>query len=254
MTKLHELLAVEKTRSNAATKLLDETAHKFAKEHFFSGHLKTLTMLVDSPENQAIEAAARDEKTLPTTVPETLEYALKFWADAEDVIFAKNKTNQLANADLFFRGNTLVSNVPVDELLGLEVRLEKLRQVITAMPSLDASKEWAKSSSGRNGEYVSTTDEVTSKTEKVTTPVVMYEATEKHPAQIQIVNTDRVVGTFTKIIFSGAATSKQKADAIAVVDDLLVEVKQARQRANSVEASNEKIGTTITNLILSAFK
>src|SRR5574343_197031 len=127
MTRLHEILAVEKNRSAQANKLLEETGNKFRKEQFLSGHLKTLKMLVDSPENAAIEAAARDEKELPTTVPETLEYALKFWADAEDVTFQKNLTNQRANADLLFRGNVLVSNVPVDELLGLEVRLENLR-------------------------------------------------------------------------------------------------------------------------------
>lgn len=253
-TKLHELLAVEKTRSNAATKLLDETASKFKKEHFFGGHIKTLKMLADSPENSAIEAASRDDKALPTTVPETLDYALKFWADAEDVIFAKNRTNQIANADLLFRGAVLVPNVPVDELLGLEVRLEKLRHVVDAMPSLDASKDWVPSSSGRKGEYISAASEVTSKTEKVSTPVILYEATEHHPAQIQVVTTDKVVGTFTKLLISGAASSKQKADAVATIDELLVEVKQARQRANSVEIVNEKIGSTITGLILAAFK
>jgi hypothetical protein len=254
MPKLHEVLAVEKTRANAATKLLDETATKFRKEHFFAGHIKTLRMLADSPANAAIEAASRDDKALPTTVPETLEYALKFWADAEDVTFAKNRTNQIANADLLFHGAVLVPNVPVDELLGLEVRLEKLRHVIDAMPILDASREWSLSSSGRKGEYVSVTSEVTSKTEKVSTPVILYEATDHHPAQIQVVNTDKVIGTFTKLLISGAASSKQKADAVSTIDELLVEVKQARQRANSVEIINEKIGSTITDLILAAFK
>lgn len=254
MAKLHELLAIEKNRSNQANKLLEETGKKFQKEQFFSGHIKTLKMLVDSPENAAIEAAARDEKELPTTVPETLEYALKFWADAEDVTFQKNLTNQRANADLLFRGQVLVPNVPVDELLGLEVRLEILRRTIDHMPTLDASKAWEAANSGRSGEFVTTSAEVTSKTEKSMVPVVLYEATDKHPAQIERVTVDKVVGTFSRISTSGAATSKQKADAIAVLDDLLVEVKQARQRANSVEAATDRIGGKITSLILDVFK
>ena len=254
MTKLHELLAVEKTRTAQATRLLQETQAKFGKEQYFSGHVKTLRMLADSPENAALEAAARDEKALPTTVVETLQYALNFWAQAEDVIFAKNLTNQSANSDLLFRGAVLVPNVPVDELLGLENRLETLRNVIGATPTLDASKEWSPASSGRTGAYDADSTEVTSKTEKVMTAVVLYEATDKHPAQIERVTGDKVVGTFTRKVTSGAATTKQKADAIAIIDELLVETKQARQRANSVEASTDRIGSTITDLILTAFK
>jgi len=254
MTKLHEVLAVEKTRSQAANKLLEETGNKFKKEQYFSGHIKTLRMLADSPENQAIEEAAREEKALPTTVPETLEYLMDFWVKAEDVTFAKNKTNQYANADLFFRGSVLVPNVPVDELLGLETRLEQLRRVLDNMPTLDASKEWEPTNSGRKGEYVAVSDEFTSKTEKTMTPVVLYEATDKHPAQIERVTIDKVVGTFKRRFISGAATSKQKADAIAVLDELLVEAKQARQRANTVEISTDRIGKTISDLILNVFK
>lgn len=254
MAKLHELLSVEKTRTQAANKLLEETSHKFKKDQYFSGHIKTLKMLVDSPENTAIEDAARDEKELPTTVPETLEYLFDFWNKAEDVTFAKNLTNQKANADLLYQGSVLVANVPVDELLGLEVRLETLRRALDQIPTLDASKEWARSSSGRRGEYVAVTDEVTSKTEKTMTPVVLYEATDKHPAQIERVTVDKVVGSFKRRSISGAATSKQKADLIAILDELLVEAKQARQRANSVEAANDRIGSKITNLLLDVFK
>jgi len=254
MSKLHEILAVEKTRSQAANKLIEETANKFKKEQYFSGHIKTLKMLVDSPENAAIEEASRDEKSLPTTVPETLEYLFDFWTKAEDVTYAKNKTNQIANADLFFRGEVLVPFVPVDELLGLEVRLETLRRTLDLMPTLDASKDWTPAASGRKGAFLAIGDESTSKTEKTMTPVVLYEATDKHPAQIERVSVDKVVGTFRRKSISGAATSKQKADAIAVIDELLAEAKQARQRANSVEASTDRIGSTIAKLVLDVFK
>lgn len=254
MSKLHEILSVEKTRSQAATKLMDETFNKFKKDQFFSGHIKTLRMISDSAENQAIEEAARDEKELPTTVPETLEYFFDVWAKAEDVIFQKNKTNQIANADLLFKGDVLVPNVPVDELLGLEVRLEQLRRLAVEMPSLDASKAWDVSLNGRKGEFVSATDEVTTKTEKTMTAVVLYDATDKHPAQIERVTADKVVGTFTRILSSGAATSKQKAEMISILDELLVEAKQARQRANTVEVINERIGKKITDLLMTPFK
>lgn len=251
MAKLFELLAIERSKTAAAAKLIEETIAKFSKEPFFSGHIKTLSMIVDSPENRAIEDANKDMRELPTTVIETLEYLCKFWAEAEDVIYAKNKSNQIANSDLIFRGNVIVENVPVDELLGLESRLEVLRKLCDRMPTLDASKKWIPVDSGRKGEYRVEEPEVTSKTEKNMTAVVLYAATDKHPAQIEKVSKDEVVGTFKRILYSGAATSKQKANLISTMDELLVAVKQARMRANSVEASKEKIGSTLMGILLS---
>ena len=251
-TELHEILAVEGTKKAAANKLLEETTQKFKKDHFFQGHVKTLKMIADSPENEALEEANRDIKELPTTVVETLEYALDFWANAEDIVYAKDKTNQEAKADLQFNGEVIASDVPVEHLLGLQVNLVALRKVVAEIPTLDASKEW-KLSGNRSGEYVGTHEEVTSKTEKVTTPIVLYDATDKHPAQIEKVSVDKIVGTFRRKVISGAATSKQKADALAAIDTLIVEVKQARMRANSTPAAKEKIGDKLTALIMAAF-
>ena len=62
MAQLHEILCVEKTKTSQANKLLEETQSKFKKEHFFQGHVKTLKMIVDSPENEALEDANRDIK------------------------------------------------------------------------------------------------------------------------------------------------------------------------------------------------
>jgi hypothetical protein len=252
-TKLHELLAVEKTKSSAANKLIEETIGKFKKEQFFTGYIKTLAMLADSPENRATEEASKEVRELPTTVQETLAYLFGFWNDSEDVIYAKNVTNQRAVADLLYNDKVLVKDVPVDELLGLEVRLETLRRMFEHMPTLDASKAWVANDSGRDGEHEATNKEVTSKTEKTMTAVVLYDATDKHPAQIERVTADKVVGTFTRTLYSGAATSKQKANIMATVDALLIEAKQARMRANMTEASTDKIGSKITNLLMAAF-
>lgn len=255
MTKLHEILAVEKTKSAAANKMLAESAAKFNKMDFFMGHDRTLKMIVDSPQNAAIEESAAETREMPTTVQETLEYALAFWGNAEDVIFQKNKSNMYAVSDLHFRGAVIAKDVPVDELLGLESRLLTMRKVFEAIPTLAASIAWQPDTqSGRKGAWVSTLSEVTTKTEKTTVPVVLYEATDKHPAQVKEVSSDKTVGTFKLIRRCGAATSAQKAKLITTIDELLAEVKQARMRANSVEASKEKIGDALVDIILGAFK
>lgn len=254
MGMLHELLAVERTKSGAATQVLTETNHKFGKFEFFQGGIKTLRMIEDTPQSQAIEDAAREVRTLPTTVHETLEYALRLWASAEDVIFQKNLSNQRAIADLMFRGTKIASDVPVDELMGLESRLEQIRRTMSIMPTLNAAVSWnADHESGRKGSWVVAEPEIKTKTEKVTTPVVLYPANDKHPAQVEKVTVDKTVGTFTLIQQCGAATSAQKAEVLTVLDDLISEVKQARMRANRVEAATDKIGQTLVNLIMAPF-
>ncbi len=253
MGQLHELLAVEKTKNAASSALIKDTQNKFAKFEYFQGHIKTLKMIENSPQNDATEAAGAETKQLPTTVHETLEYMLKYWADAEDVIFQKNVTNQRAVADLMFRGSVIKKDVPVDELLGLESRLETMRHVMVGMPTLNAAVAWKDQNSGRKGAWVAVEAEKTTKTEKATTAVVLYHATEKHPAQVKEVPTDKTVGIWTLLKTCGAATSAQKAEVLAIIDDLLSEAKQARMRANSVEASTDKIGSIITNIIMSPF-
>ena len=253
MPKLHEVLAVEKTTSSTSGRLMAETMAKFAKVEYFQGFDKSLKMLNDNLQNESIEAAAAETRQLPTTVYETLEYALEFWAQAEDVTYQKNVSNRSAVADLMFKGEILAKDVPVDELLGLETRLTSIRKVFDMVPTLSASIRWSKASDlGRDGAWIAE-PEVTTKTEKTTKAVVLYEATKEHPAQVREVSTDVTIGTFQLIRLSGGATSAQKAKLISAVDTLIAEVKQARMRANSIEASKEKIGGKLTELFMKAF-
>src|SRR5690242_14201043 len=78
--KLHEILAVEKARTGQVKTLLDDTSRKFNRAtDYFSGHLKSLKLIRDDPANAAIEADAREQRQLPTTVVETLDYLFRHW-------------------------------------------------------------------------------------------------------------------------------------------------------------------------------
>jgi hypothetical protein len=255
MAKLHELLAAEKTVTGARDHLYADTQMKFKKaDQYFTGMIKTLEMIEDSPEAKAAEAAARQEKELPTTVPATMDYFLDFWAKAENLLHKKNVSNTKATTTLMFRGATLAPNVPIDEVMGLEARLGKLRELILEMPTLDASRGWKHDDKApQAGTWKATSEQVTTKTEKVETPLIMAPATDKHPAQVKMASSDKVVGKFTLLTSSGATTAIQKANMIAVVDDLLVEVKMARTRANSVDVvDTDDLGSILKNILMAA--
>lgn len=251
VARLHELLAAEKTRVSGTALLLDETRTKFGKvDNYFKGHVKVLKMLEETPANKTAEAAAREDKPLPTTVADTLAYALAHWAQTEDLLFQKNKSNQNAKADIELGGNVLVKDVPVDELMGLENRLVELRKLLQIAPTLDASMKWVRDTNSGEHAWVTVNDEESVKTEKIMYPVVLSPATEKHPAQVKEASKDVVVGKFSTKRFSGAMTTIQKADAITLIDELVAEVKKSRIRANQVEASTDKIGEVLTKLIM----
>jgi hypothetical protein len=250
MKILHELLATEKNFTSQVNKLQLETLQKFDKDHFFKGYIKTLKMLKDAPNNEELELAGSEKKELVTTVKQTLEYLLTFWINAEDLQATKNVTNQRAVADVEVNGKTLLTNLPVDELMGLESRLIDLRKVFEKMPTLDASKTWIPSLVS-DGAWEAAAVDVTVKTEKVLTPVVLYEATKEHPAQVKEVSKDEVVGTFTTKHFSGASTSLQKAQCLERLDVLLVEIKRARMRANTVAIQSVSVGQSIVDFITS---
>jgi len=255
MTKLHELLAAEKTPTGAWNQLHEDTMKKFKNPtHFFEGHSKSLAMIEDSAPNKAIEAQAREEKPVTTTVLSTLEYALAVFVRAEDFQFQKNKTNQIATGDILWKGNVIAPKVPVDELLGLEARLTKLRQLFQDIPTLDATKEWVKDPNQGSDIWIAKYPEETTKTEKTEIPLILKDATEHHPAQVKSLTKDIVVGKFTMTRRSGSATALQKAEIIKTVDDLLVEIKQARMRANETEIVKDKIGSTLIELILKPLK
>lgn len=249
MTKLHELLAAEKTPTGAWNQLYEDTLKKFKNpSHFFQGHSKSLKMINDSPENTAVEAQSREEKPVTTSVAETLEYALDIFAKAENLQFQKNLTNTSAFGTVMWRGQALLVNLPVDELLGLEARLTRLRQLFAEMPTLDATKHWT--TSPMRDVWELEYPEETVKTEKIVVPIIMSPATDKHPAQVQAVGKDVPVGTFTLIKRSGEATAQQKADMLKTVDELMIEVKQARMRANETEAVTDRIAEKIVALLM----
>lgn len=254
MAKLHELLAAEKTPTGAWNSLYEDTLKKFKNPtHFFDGHSKSLAMIEDSDANKAVEAQAREEKPVTTTVYETLEYALDLFGKAEDLQFQKNTTNRKAHGTVMWKGQALLKDMPVDQLLGLEARLTKLRLLYAEVPTLDATKHWAPAANINAHVWQTVYPEETTKTEKRVVPIVLKDATKEHPAQVQAIQKDEVVGKFTTTKRSGSATALQKAEALKRIDELLIEIKQARMRANETTVESGTVSDVLLPLLLEPF-
>lgn len=250
MSRIHELLAVEKTLVAAWNTILEETRKKFGNANYFEGSSRSLKMIEDTEINKAEELAQRQEKPVVTTVLDTLTYFFEKFAKAEDLQFSKNIANANARTTVMFGGAPLLESIPVDECLGLEARLLRIKSMLLQIPTLDASRHWEADDAAGRHIWVTKFPDVTTKTDKKIIPVVLYEATEKHPAQVQVAGKDEVVGHFTTVRRSGAVTAAQKAAVISRIDELISEVKKARQRANEAEVEDQERIRPVIDLIL----
>lgn len=253
MSKLHELLAAEKTLTGSWNAMHADTLSKFKKhQHFFEGQTRRLKMFEQSDANEALEAEQLKDQPVITTVFETLQDALKVFAKAEDLQFEKNLTKHNAVGTVMKNGEPYLVDIPIDQLLGLESRISKIKELWESIPTQDATRTWTANPDVGTGVY-ETTPEGTPKTEKLAIPIQLHPGTEQHAPQMQLISKDVVVGRFTTQRRTGTATAQQKYEALQQIDAFLVEIKAARQRANETPVVEGRLGQKVAALLLEPF-
>jgi hypothetical protein len=143
-------------------------------------------------------------------------------------------------------GETILKQVPVTVLLYLAKQLDDLHTFVGNIPVLDPSERWTYNA--QDGTYI--TDEIkTIRTRKVQKPIVLYDATEKHPAQTQLITEDITAGHWKtrKYATTLAATERQQIiDRIVKLQDA---VKIAREEANSIPVDDQTIASAVLKFI-----
>lgn len=246
MAHLHEILAVEKGLELTAKKLTDETKKTLKKDNLFKGSVKSLVMASEDEQKWNTVESFK----LETTVDENLGYTKEAIVDYWDSVLQKDKTNQLAKADIVTDdGVVIAKNVPVSFLLGLETKLNDYRKILDAIPTLPPGIRWEEDPQERPGVYVAKNDSIQFKTEKELEFKEASPATKEHPAQIAQVNVTKNVGTYTTINHCGMLSPFEKARRIRNHETMLRAVKKARQRANNQEIVIANIGKIVLDYI-----
>ena len=148
----------------------------------------------------------------------------------------------MAKADVVVDGQALLKDVPVAYLLFLEKQLVDLHTFVRKLPVLDASESWEYDSSA---DCYATEPVQTVRTKKIPRNHVKAEATEKHPAQVEVYHEDVVVGYWRTIKFSGALPAKRVSTLLERVEKLQQAVKFAREEANNTEAVDKHVGDRV---------
>lgn len=229
MTKLHAVLAQEKHIKSLANSQKSELYHLVQKPGLFSGQVRTYQKKSDGAEDLPPEI-----QEIQLDLAEVLQEYRASEAALIDVTAQKDFGNQLAKASVIVDGYELLPELPATTLLALEKIVTDARSFVAALPVLDPSESWTlDANSGVN----KTRATQTHRTKKVQKPIVKYDATEHHPAQTEIITEDEIVGFWQTQKTSTAISRTDKQKMLDRVNQLLLAVKDARERANDTEVS-----------------
>jgi archaellum component FlaF (FlaF/FlaG flagellin family) len=243
MSKLCQIIAVESGEKARGERTLTDAYHLFQKGALLSGITKSYSPL-DEEKGEPLPS----ERTLvQVRATEVIDDVVEGLSSLLDVTATKDYANCLARANVVVDGEAVLEDVPVTYLLFLEKQLVNIRTFISKLPTLDPAEEWAWST-GQNCWATPVVE--TAKTKKVKTKIVLADATEHHPAQVELYDIDERVGTWKTIKYSGAMEASRVKALLKRVEALQAAVKFAREAANSIDAPKQTVGKKVFDFIL----
>lgn len=242
MTKINQILAIEKGLKNQTLRVETDLYHSIQKGPLFAGLSRTYTPKDDEdgdrlpPEQTSVQIKAND----------LIEQLTASLTRLIDVTATKDAANTHASADITVDGTVIAANVPVTTLLFLAKKLEELSAFVGKLPVLDPATQWFYDPN--RGVYAAAPVS-TVRTKKIPRNHVLAEATKEHPAQVQLFTEDVIVGTWEKTEFSGALPADVLAGIRSRLDKLRTAVKFAREEANLADVVDVHYGASFLNYL-----
>jgi hypothetical protein len=237
MTRLNQIIAVEKGVKSKAFQTITETHHKLQKQALLAGISRTYR-----PKDEEGEQLPPESTRVQLSVSDAIADIRKALAELFDVTATKEWANCKATANVEVDGRTLLEDVPVTYLLFLEKQLTDLHTFVKKLPVLDPADSWE---FDENVGFYATEPVETVRTKKVPRVLVKAVATEKHPAQTEVYYEDVPVGYWRTVKFSGAMPAARVGELLARIERLQQSVKVAREEANNGDVTAEKLGDQV---------
>lgn len=237
MTKLNQVIAVEKGVKNKAERDFTDAHRRVQAQPLLSGIARSY-----QPRNDEGEALPPESTQVQVKAEDALKDVSSSLTRLFDVTATKDYGNTVAKADVTVDGTVLVGNAPVTYLLFLEKQLVNVWTFVKKLPVLDSSETWEHDP---NTDTHKTAVVKTTRTKKVPRNHVKAEATDKHPAQVELYYEDVVVGDWSTTKFSGALPASRVNELLRRVEKLQDAVKFAREEANSTVVTDVKPGEAV---------
>jgi hypothetical protein len=236
-TRLSQIIAVEKGVKSDTARTITDLHRDIQKPQLTSGLSRTYQPRAEDgaplpPESTKVQLTAGD----------VLAQAARALTRLFDVTLTKESANTGAAADVTVDGQVILHSVPVTYLLFLEKQLTDLHTFVAKLPALDPAEKWEFSDAA--GCWASAPAS-TVRTKKIPRNHVVAEATQQHPAQVQVYTEDVPEGDWTTVKFSGALPETRRRQLAERVTKLQQAVKYAREEANAAEIADLKAGERV---------
>jgi hypothetical protein len=241
-TRLCQVIAIEGDARERAQVTYSTARAALAKEALLSGITRVYQPLNDGgivypPERTKVQLTVDD------VTRRLREDVSRLW----DITATKDWANTDAYANVVLDGEVVIEGAPSTYLVWLEKQLDTLRAYFVALPTLDPAEIWTDDQATG---VMRTEPTQGIKNRKVPKAHILYEATDRHPAQVQPYNVDEPEGTWTTTKFSGAIYETRRRQLISRVDRLREAVKFAREEANQQPVTDVNVGSVLFDLLL----
>jgi len=235
--KLNQIIAVEKGVKSKSFQELTQAHQDLQKPALLAGISRAY-----QPKDEDGEQLPPESTRVQVKAEDVLRATAATLTKLFDVTATKDWANRTACADVTVDGQLLLAQVPVPYLLFLEKQLTDLSAFVRKLPVLDAAESWNldPSTDAWKTEQVRTI-----RTRKVPRNHVKAEATENHPAQVEVYYEDVPVGYWTTVKFSGALPARRVNELRERVEKLQQAVKFAREEANAAEVTDQRMGEAV---------
>lgn len=242
MTKLNQILAIESGLKSKTARKITDIYHSAQKTALFGGMSRVYT----PDDADDVDQLPSEGVLLQLNAEDLIKQLINASTRLIDVTATKDATNNFARADIVVDGVLIATEVSAVTMLFLEKQIEDLGTFISKLPVLDPAKHWQYDSN--RSAWVADVEKKR-RSKKLPKPIVLYDATDKHPAQVQMIAEDINVGTWAKTEFSGALPGDRILELKDRLENLRVAVKQAREQANMVEVIDVKIGQKLLSYL-----
>lgn len=241
--RLSQLLAQRDTVKSTTNPQFTELQKAVKAPALFQGQAKTYEKKDENGDDQPPQSVRVQRR-----VSDVLSDMKRLCTQQFDAVASVDVGNQTAKADVVVNGTTLLTGVPVTTLLTLEKDLKQVRSVLADLPTLDPAFDWKKDEAAS---LFKTGEIRTNRTAKIQKSITLAQATEKHPAQAQLITVDETVGQWVTVNVSGAIPLDEKKKLVDRCDVLITAVQSAREEANSAKVSPIAVGSPIFDFLLS---
>ncbi|MEZ4402819.1 MAG: hypothetical protein R3B06_22555 [Kofleriaceae bacterium] len=242
MAKLNQILAIEKGLKTRVYAEFTELHNATQKPGLMNGFHKSY-----QPRDEDGETYPPESQKVQHNAADVFDRVAVILAELFDITATKDWANCAAKADVTVEGRVLLRDVPATYLLFLEKQLSDLSTFVAKMAELDPGSDWSVDPS--TGLF-RTEPSATQRTKKVQRAIVLYDATEHHPAQTQLITEDVIAGQWVTVKHSGAIPAPRKKQLLARIERLSNAVKFAREQANAIEVTEHKYGADVLAYLL----